>query len=107
MRVGCAVNSVRAVVCDSPRTGYFDPNGAMSERFKVSSVGDGGPQTNYGSMEVEDMDGKVTSPSQSPSGGSGGGGGDGDGDDCGGGGGGGGGDSDPAVTLPFSMPNGN
>ncbi|MPC80218.1 hypothetical protein E2C01_074790 [Portunus trituberculatus] len=72
----------------------------MSERFKVSSVGDGGPQTNYGSMEVEDMDGKIGDPpSAAP--GSGGGGGDGDG------GGGGGGDCDPAVTLPFSMPNGN
>ncbi|KAK4304705.1 hypothetical protein Pmani_023358 [Petrolisthes manimaculis] len=90
----------------------------MSERFKVSSVGDGGPQTNYGSMESEEMDGKVTSssPTSPGSGGGGGGGGSvgGGGGDGGIGGsrdslasGGGNREPDNATPLGFGMANGN
>lgn len=100
------------MLCDSPLGHHRHPT--MSERFKVSSVGDGGPQTNYGSMENEEMDGKVTSSSPTSPGSGGGGGG---GGSVGGGGGiGGSRDSlasggtrepDNATPLGFGMANGN
>ncbi|XP_071544098.1 solute carrier family 12 member 4 isoform X5 [Panulirus ornatus] len=81
----------------------------MSERFKVSSVGDGGPQTNYGSIDNDEFDGKVSTPT-SPGGGGvvGDCGGDDDGDSLVGGGGGGGaaaGDQETAASLSFSLAN--
>lgn len=73
----------------------------MSERFRVSSVGDGGSRTNYGATEHDDFDGKGSSSvATSPVGG----GGDGDSlasviaaDD----------DLQSAPPLSFGMANGN
>lgn len=81
----------------------------MSERFKVSSVGDGGPQTNYGSIDNDEFDGKgsaPTSPGGGDSVGGGGGGGEGDGDSLVSAGA-ATGDPDTAAPLSFGMANGN